>query len=56
VGKKNKVPAGLNAESKAYDKWFKTKIREALEDNTPNVPHQNVMADMKRVVSRKHSD
>lgn len=56
MGKKNKVPAGLTAESKAHDKWFKTKVREALEDNTPDEPHQNVMADMKRVVAWKQNE
>lgn len=46
----------------AYDKWFREKIGEALKDDRPGIPHDEVMAEMKRVIAeaaarkaRKHA-
>ena len=47
-------------EADAYDKWFREKIEEALKDDRPGIPHEDVMAEMKRVIAeaaarkRKH--
>lgn len=48
----NRLPAGLTADPNAYNEWFKTKVREAREDNTHDVPYQNVTADMKRLAQQ----
>ena len=37
------LPAGLTADSEAHDKWFRAKVREALDDPRPVIPHEEVM-------------
>jgi DNA-damage-inducible protein J len=31
------------ANSEAYDKWFRAKVQEALDDPRPRIPHEEVM-------------
>ena len=38
-------------EAEAYDRWFRKKVQQALDDPRPSVPHEEVMAEMKRVIS-----
>ncbi len=33
VAREGGLPAGLTADPDAYDAWFRTKVREALEDD-----------------------
>ena len=47
------LPAGLTADPDAYDAWFRTKVREALDDARPSVPHSEVMAEMKTLIDSK---
>ncbi len=37
------LPAGLTADPEAHDKWFRAKVREALDDPRPVIPHEQVM-------------
>ena len=37
------LPAGLTADPEAHDKWFRTKVREALGDPRPAIPHEQAM-------------
>ncbi len=37
------MPAGLVTDTEAYDAWFRAKVREALDDPRPPVPHDQVM-------------
>ncbi|ARD10817.1 MULTISPECIES: type II toxin-antitoxin system RelB family antitoxin [Pseudomonas] len=29
-----------------YDKWFRTQVQASINDPTPNIPHDQVMAEM----------
>lgn len=47
------LPAGLVSDSQAYDAWFREKVREALEDTRPKVPHQQVMDAAQALIDKK---
>jgi DNA-damage-inducible protein J len=36
------LPFELTANSEAYDAWFRAKVREALDDDRPDVAHEDV--------------
>ena len=36
------LPFELTANSEAYDAWFRAKVREALDDDRPDVTHEDV--------------
>jgi len=44
---------GLAANSDSYDTWFRAKVREALDDPRPSIPHADVMADMRKMIADK---
>ena len=37
------LPAGLTADPGAHDAWFRAKVLEALQDEGPTQPHEEVM-------------
>ena len=47
------LPAGLTADPDAYDAWFRAKLREAMEDPRPSVPHAQAMQDVQAAIDRK---
>ena len=47
------LPAGLTADPDAYDTWFRAKVREALDDPRPPVPHAQAMQDIQAVLDAK---
>ena len=47
------LPAGLTADPDAYDAWFRAKVREALDDPRPSVPHAAAMQDVQDAIDRK---
>jgi DNA-damage-inducible protein J len=53
VVKEGALPAGLTADRKAYDAWFRTKVQEALADERPAVPHDQVMRDAQALIDKK---
>lgn len=53
VAREGGLPAGLTADPDAYDVWFRAKVREALEDDRPTVPHADVMAEMRGLIDHK---
>lgn len=53
VAKEGGLPAGLTADPEAYDKWFRAKVQEALEDTQPATPHQQVMDEAQALIDRK---
>jgi DNA-damage-inducible protein J len=53
VAKEGSLPAGLTADPEAYDAWFRAKVREALADKRPAVPHEQVMNDAQTLIDRK---
>lgn len=44
VANEGGLPAGFVSDSKAYDIWFKAKVRESLDDDSPGIPHEEVEA------------
>lgn len=42
-----------NEEAEAYDVWFRAKVREALDDPRPGIPHEQVMAEMQAIIEGK---
>ncbi len=40
-------------EAEAYDVWFRAKVREALDDPRPGIPHEQVMAEMRAIIDGK---
>jgi DNA-damage-inducible protein J len=53
IAKEGGLPAGLTADPEAYDAWFRSKVREALDDPRPAVPHQQVMDEAQAIIDRK---
>jgi len=38
---------GSNGEASDYDKWLAAEIQAAIDDPRPNIPHEEVMAEMR---------
>jgi DNA-damage-inducible protein J len=53
VAKEGGLPAGLTADPDAYDVWFRGKVQEALDDQRPTVPHNQVMQDAQALIDEK---
>jgi DNA-damage-inducible protein J len=53
IAKEGALPAGLTADPKAYDTWFRAKVQEALADRRPGVPHEQVMREAQTLIYRK---
>ena len=47
------LPAGLTADPKAHDAWFRAKVQEALADTRPTVPHRQVMDEVQARIDGK---
>ncbi len=47
------LPAGLTADPEAHDAWFRAKVREALEDPRPALPHAQAMQEVQAAIDRK---
>ncbi len=47
------LPAGLTANSEAYDAWFYAKVQEALNDPRPTMPHSKVMREAQALIDGK---
>ena len=37
----------------AYDAWLRAKVREALDDPRPLIPHAEAMAELRELIDRK---
>jgi hypothetical protein len=35
-----------------HDAWFRAEIQKALDDDSPGIPHQEVMREMDEVIKR----
>ncbi|WP_322615911.1 antitoxin [Pseudomonas sp. BIC9C] len=53
------APAGFrywfetDEHSASHDRWFRTKVQASLNRPSPNVPHDQVMADMRALLESK---
>lgn len=50
MSKRTTIPAN---DPDVYDRWFAAKVREALEEKGPAVPHQQVMDDAQNLIDDK---
>ncbi len=46
VASEGQLPVGLAVDPATHDAWFRQKVREALNDDRPTVPHDEVEARM----------
>lgn len=53
VTKEGGLPAGLATDPQAHDAWFRAKVREALDDTRPTVPHSQVMDEAQALIDAK---
>lgn len=49
IANEGALPAGLTADSQAYDAWFRAKVQEALDDTRPAISNADVKARMARI-------
>ncbi len=42
---------GSAEEEAAYDKWYREQVQEALDNPGPMIPHDEVMAEMRAIVT-----
>lgn len=40
-------------EAEAYDAWFRARIEATLADPRPGIPHDEVMAEMRKIIAEK---
>jgi hypothetical protein len=43
-------------EAEAYERWFRAKVQESLDDPRPSVPHDQVMAEMRDLLAKKKAE
>lgn len=43
-------------EAEAYERWFRVKVQESLDDPRPSVPHDQVMAEMRDLLAKKKAE
>ncbi|EFW77466.1 MULTISPECIES: type II toxin-antitoxin system RelB family antitoxin [Pseudomonas syringae group] len=37
----------------SYDRWFRAKVQASLDDPRPNIPHDQVMSEMRALIESK---
>jgi DNA-damage-inducible protein J len=53
VAREGALPAGFTCDADAYDKWFRTKVREAMADTRAATSHQQMMEEAQELIDRK---
>lgn len=49
VANEGALPAGLTTSPEDYDRWFRAKVQEALDDPRPSIPHEEVEANFAKL-------
>lgn len=53
----NSFPSGIPLDTEehtdSYDRWFRAKVQAALDDPSPGIPHDQVMAEMQALIESK---
>jgi hypothetical protein len=44
---------GTAEEAAAYDRWFREQVQASLDDPSPGIPHDQVMAEMRALIASK---
>lgn len=40
-------------QAESYDRWFRERVQRSLDDPNPNIPHDDVMAEMRNLLASK---
>lgn len=40
-------------EAEAHDRWFREKVQGSLDDQRPSAPHDEVMANLRKIIEAK---
>lgn len=40
----------------SYDRWFRAKVQDSLDDPRPSIPHDEVMAEMRELIEFRRRD
>ncbi|MDR3480516.1 MAG: antitoxin [Burkholderiaceae bacterium] len=43
-------------QAESYDRWFRAKVQESLVDDSPLIPHDQVMAEIQAVIDQKRRE
>ena len=48
----------IEEQAASYDRWFRAKVQASIDDPRPNIPHEQVMAEMRALIEsrRKTTD
>ena len=44
------IQADTEEQADSYDRWFRAKVQAALNDTSPGIPHDEVMAEMQALI------
>ncbi len=53
VANEGGLPPGLTTDPAAHDAWFRAKVQEALDDDRPTIPHEDVMDEIQALIDSK---
>ncbi|WP_122435914.1 type II toxin-antitoxin system RelB/DinJ family antitoxin [Pseudomonas viridiflava] len=56
VAREGALPVGFTSDAEAYDKWFREKVKEAMDDTQPSITHEQMMAEAQQLIDRKRRD
>jgi hypothetical protein len=42
-------------EAESYDRWFRAQVQESIDDPSPSIPHDQVMAEMREIIAKKRA-
>jgi hypothetical protein len=42
-------------EAEAYDAWFRAEVQASLADTRPDIPHDQVMAELRAIIEAKQA-
>lgn len=56
IANEGTVPAFLLTTEEEYDAWFRKKVREAMEDPSPSIPHAQVMAEVRAKIEKRRQE
>ena len=43
-------------EAEAYERWFRAKVKTALDDKRPAISHEAVMSELRKVIEAKRDN
>ncbi|KRP44655.1 hypothetical protein SAMN04490190_2888 [Pseudomonas libanensis] len=47
------IQADTEEQADSYDRWFRAKVQAAIDDTSPGIPHDEVMAEMQALIESK---